>query len=375
MDLWHIPAIDQHAHNILRPEFAQSLFREAFTESPDPSIHRDHAQNTLFYRRSLREIATVLGCAPHEKEILGIRDQLGWEELTRCFFDASRLKAILLDDGFMPGQILPLDWHSQFVSVRRVLRIESLAEDLLGESTQFEHFLDRYRAALDPPPTNVVGLKSIASYRTGLDVRSPSHKPIEAWQEWKRTAGERPRLTNKELLDYLLHQALEVAVKHTLPVQFHTGFGDPDLDLQLANPLHLRALFEDRRFRNVPIVLLHASYPYTREAGYLASVYPQVYLDMGLAIPYLSMSGMRSALRMLLELAPFTKVMYSSDAHMIPELYYLGAKAGREVLGWCLDQAIVEGDLTAEEAHEVAVAVLQGNARTLYGIGSREESC
>ena len=56
-----------------------------------------------------------------------------------------------------------------------------------------------------------------------------------------------------------------------MPVQFHTGFGDPDLDLRLGNPLYMRSLLEDRRFRNAPIVLLHASYPYAQEAGYLSS--------------------------------------------------------------------------------------------------------
>ena len=109
----------------------------------------------------------------------------------------------------------------------------------------------------------------------------------------------------------------------------------------------MRSLLEDRRFRNAPIVLLHASYPYAQEAGYLASVYPQVYLDFGLAVPFLSVAGMRSTLQQLLELAPTSKLMYSSDAHNIPELYYLGAKWGREVLGQVLDEAVKDSDLTA----------------------------
>ena len=54
-------------------------------------------------------------------------------------------------------------------------------------------------------------------------------------------------------------------------MQFHTGFGDPDLDLRLANPLHLRPLFESEALRGLRIVCLHC-YPYVREAGYLASV-------------------------------------------------------------------------------------------------------
>lgn len=55
-----------------------------------------------------------------------------------------------------------------------------------------------------------------------------------------------------------------------------TSFGDKDLDLRQANPLHLRNVLEDHRFLDCQIVLLHASYPFSREASYLASVYEQV---------------------------------------------------------------------------------------------------
>lgn len=151
-----------------------------------------------------------------------------------------------------------------------------------------------------------------------------------------------------------------------MPIQFHTGFGEPDLDLRQSNPLHLRLLLEDNSFRNASIVLLHTSYPYTREAGYLASIYPNVYLDFGLAIPYLSVSGMRNTVRQLIELAPITKLMYSSDAYLIPDSYYLGAKWGRKILGQVLDESIEDGDLTIKEAKEIAIAILRGNAAQLY---------
>ena len=149
-------------------------------------------------------------------------------------------------------------------------------------------------------------------------------------------------------------------------MQFHTGFGDPDLDLRLANPLYMRALFEDDRFRSVTFVLLHASYPFAREAGYLAAMYPHVYLDFGLAIPLLSAAGMESVLGQLFELAPPSKVMYSSDAHHIPELYYLAALRGRTALGRVLERATREGDLTPGEAERAANDVLRGNAARVY---------
>jgi predicted TIM-barrel fold metal-dependent hydrolase len=213
-----------------------------------------------------------------------------------------------------------------------------------------------------------VALKSIAAYRTGLDIqKTPRDFAEHRFYALKHECRDQPlRLADRPLIDFLVTQALEIAAKHGIPVQFHTGFGDPDLNLQLVNPLNMRSVFEDPRFRRAPIVLLHASYPYVQEAGYLASVYPQVYLDFGLAVPFLSVAGMRRVVQQLLELAPTSKLMYSSDAHNIPELYYLGAKWGREVLAQVLDEAIQDGDLTAKEAESVGRAILSENAETLH---------
>ena len=369
IDLWDIAAIDHHGHNLLKPEVAQNYpYTAAFTEGYDPDIVNDHARQTLFYRRSLRDIAQLLDCEPTEAAILERRQELGLEKLAERCFQAANLEAIFLDDGFLASEILPWEWHQQFLPVKRVLRLEHLAQNLICEEERFGTFLERFRSEIDPPSTEVVALKSIAAYRTGLNIQLI---PIEIaqlrFEILKRESQGKPlRLTDKPLLDFLITQALEIAAKHRLPLQLHTGFGDPDLDLRLSNPLYLRQLLENQSWRNAPIVLLHASYPYAQEAGYLASVYPQVYLDFGLAVPFLSVAGMRLAVQQLLELAPTSKLMYSSDAHNIPELYYLGAKWGREVLGEVLGGAVKDSDLTAMEAESVAAAILSENARVLY---------
>ncbi len=369
IDLWHIAAIDQHAHNLLTPSAAARYpYPAAFTEGYEPDIINHHARHSLFYRRSLREIAQLLESEPEEEAILERRTQLGIDKLTNLCIDAAKLEAIFLDDGFLPDEILPLEWHEQFVPVQRILRLEYLAENLMSDVEDFSTFLERFRTEIDPPPAGVVALKSIVAYRTGLDIQlTPKEAAERSFYALKRNSQDKAlRLAEKPLIDFLITQALEIAAKYRMPVQFHTGFGDPDLDLRLANPLYMRSLLEDRRFRNAPIVLLHASYPYAQEAGYLASVYPQVYLDFGLAVPFLSVAGMRSTLQQLLELAPTSKLMYSSDAHNIPELYYLGAKWGREVLGQVLDGAVKDSDLTAKEAQSVARAILCENARALH---------
>ncbi|MDJ0556408.1 MAG: amidohydrolase family protein [Microcoleaceae cyanobacterium MO_207.B10] len=369
MELWDIPAIDQHAHNLLRPEaIANYAYTAAFTEAHNADIINHHTCHTLFYRRSLRDMANLLKCEPQESEILAKRNNLGLENLTKTCFDAANLEAILLDDGFLPDKILPWQWHQKFVKVRRLLRIEDLAQNLIPQANSFEEFWERFKAEIDPPPPEVVAFKSIAAYRTGLEIKSVTVEVAKSqFNAIKKTTGEKPpRLINKSLIDFLVIQTLEIAAKHKIPIQFHTGFGDPDLDLRLSNPLHLRQILEDERFRNAPIVLLHASYPYTSEAGYLASIYPNVYVSFGLVIPSLSIVGMREVVRRLIEFAPSSKLMYSSDAHLIPDLYYLGGKWGRKVLGKVLNESVRDGDLTVKEAEEIAVAILRGNASQLY---------
>lgn len=369
MELSDIPIVDNHANNLLKPEAnAKYPYAAAFTEGRSPEIIDGHAKQSLSYRRSLRDIAALLECEAEESAILAKRKQLGWQQLTEICFRAAKLDALLLDDRFLADKMLPLEWHQKFVPVRRLLRVEAIAESLLAHAKNFETFREMFRAEIDPPPPEVVAFKTIAAYRTGLDIEVVSPEEAELnFNAIKKTIGDKPvRLHDKTLIDFAVTTALFAAAKHGIPVQFHTGFGDPDLDLRLANPLHLRPLMEENRFRKAQFVLLHASYPYTREAGYLASVYPNVYLDFGVAVPHLSVAGMRCVLGELLELTPTTKVMYSSGARLIPELYYLGAKWGREILGQVLEGAVEDGDLSAREADDVAIAFLWGNARELY---------
>lgn len=372
LDLTAIPIVDQHAHNLLRPEQLETFsYPAAFTEGYAPEIVDHHVQETLFFRRSLREIAAILECPANLPAVLASREQLGFEETARRFFEAGNFEALLLDDGFVPDRILPAAWHTRFAPTYRLLRLEFLAENLIRETATWEEFRGAFHATLRNLPSDVVGLKSIIAYRTGLAVDPPGPEVAAMCfrdLRWRAEAGDPVRLTRKPLNDWVVWIALEEAARLGIPVQFHTGFGDPDLDLRQANPLHMRPLFENPTFRNVPMVLLHASYPFTREAGYLAAVYPNVYTDLGLAVPMLSVAGMRFVVRALLELAPLSKLLFSTDAHLIPELFYLGAYWGRRILAGMLEEAVEDGDLSVHEAEEAAELTLRRNAIRLYGL-------
>src|SRR5262249_56811569 len=101
--------------------------------------------------------------------------------------------------------------------------------------------------------------------------------------------------------------------------------------------------------------------------GYLAAIYPNVWADVGLAIPHLA-AEVPTMLRQLLGLAPTSKVVYSSDASQIPELFWLAARWGRRGLATVLDELVALGALDGDEAIGMARRVLGGNAAGSYGL-------
>jgi predicted TIM-barrel fold metal-dependent hydrolase len=122
--------------------------------------------------------------------------------------------------------------------------------------------------------------------------------------------------------------------------------------------------------RRVPIMLLHC-YPYHRNAGYLAHAFPHVYLDVGLAVNY---TGARSVAVVAesLEVAPFGKLLFSSDAFGPAELHYLGALMWRRTTASVLSAWVDAGEWSAADAQRVARMVGADNARRVYGLaGSR----
>jgi hypothetical protein len=376
MDLWHIPAIDQHAHNLLAAEAATLVpFRAALTQGRDSRALDEHSKSSLTYRRSMRDLAALLSCEATEEQIAACRADLGFDELAALWFRASKIERIFLDDRLRGDPILPLEGHARFVPVRRILHVEPLAEELLGAAASFDEFLERFRGAVEAPPEDVVALKSTIGPRCGLDVQPASAEAARAaWESWKKSCeGQegRPQRADQSLLGFLLDQVLEIAARRRLPVQFQSGVGGGGAGLRVGDPMHLRPVLEDARFKEVPIVLLNSTYLYAREAGHLAALHPNVHVSLDLAAPLLSAAGMRASIGALLELAPTDKLMYSSGARGIPELYYLAAKWGRTALGECLDEAVRDSDLTTAEAEAAGEAILRGNAERVYRLNGQ----
>ena len=374
VDLRHVPVVDNHCHGIWRSQDFDDLvsWQRAFTESADRGMPREHVATTVFYRRLIHALAGFFDCEPEEEPVLAARAQRDTTELVGALLRTANVEALLLDTGYPPQEeVLPGTELGRLGGCRiePMLRLETLMERLAAEHGSLGEVREALVAELDDVRgRGYVALKSIVAYRTGLDIREwPGEEAEASLREFRRAAREGSgRLAHKPLLDTLLHMAFSEAVRQEVPVQFHVGYGDPDTDLRLGNPLHLRAVLERTDYRGMPVVVLHECYPYTREGGYLATVYENVYLDLSYGIPFLGYGEMLSFTRAALGVAPISKLMYSSDGIGVPELHWMGAADGRRGLGQALGELVAHGELRLSEAEAAGEDVLRGNALRLY---------
>jgi uncharacterized protein len=378
------PLVDHHCHGVLLRDADQATLESLLSEGagfPGGSVF--DSQAGFAFRRLC---PPVLGLPAHAKlhDYAARRAELGAAEVSKRFLQAAGLAAMCVDTGFTPE---PLTSPAELgglagATAHEIVRLERVAEDVAAAGASAAGFADAVRSALAARTADAVGTKSIAAYRTGLDLDPgrPSDAEVKAAAgRWLAAVGDRgqvvgasgafgsgpPRLADETLQRFLIWCGVDLR----LPVQFHVGYGDSDVDLHRCNPLLLTPLLRAIQPAGVPVMLLH-NYPYHREAGYLAQVFPHVYVDAGLATHNL---GRRSPalLAEALELAPFGKFLYSSDAFGLPELYYLGAALFRAALSGFLADGLSEDLYSERTVARLTRMFCADNAKRAYRLGEQ----
>jgi predicted TIM-barrel fold metal-dependent hydrolase len=378
LDLSDVPFVDNHAHALFREQPATpAAFRRHFGEAHSPLLGEQHVGSAVHFRWALRQLGALLGIEPTEESILTGRERLGLKAYARRLAISSGISHLLLDEGYPPPDLgfSSVEMEAMLdVRVERILRIETMVQDLILRYEAWPDVTAGFDAALNDAG-DIVALKSIAAYRSGLAVERVTDDEARDAFAPVRAEAERLgslRLSSKPLIDLFIWRAAAFAADRGLPFQLHTGYGDPDLDLRLANPLHLRPLFEDPTLASVPIILLHASYPFTAEAAYLCSVYPNAYLDIAFSLPPLDRFELLRILHIALGVAPASKLVCSSDGAGIPEHYYLGAARARSCLAEALTSLIIAGEISHAEAEQIGRMLLHENAERVYSLRGQQ---
>ena len=378
-----LPAIDQHCHAPLAAW--QSLgegppaWRRCFTEAVRPESLATDVPASRGYLEFLRAMADFLELGPGDRSEAAVarrRDEMALAEgsgYLRLLFDDAGIVDLLVDTGYGGAGVLTPAALARAAGrpVHTIVRVESVAQDVLGtvggqrpmSRIAFTDALaERLARAL---VEGVVGFKSIAAYRGGLDLPEPSARAVAgALRRIDRVAQAR-RLDEPTLVAHVVWTTARLAAERGVPLQFHTGFGDSDVHLPTADGSLLRPLLRDPATEACPIVLLHA-FPFVAQAAYLASVYPQVHVDLSLAIPLLGGAAAGRLIAEALALCPVTKLLAASDGHSYPEMHWRGVRLWGEALGRVLAGEVAAGRLDDAEVEPIAAAILAGNSRRLY---------
>jgi predicted TIM-barrel fold metal-dependent hydrolase len=274
---------------------------------------------------------------------------------------ATGIGTLLVDTGLGPADLCGPDQVAALSGGRafEVVRLERLAEQVVasGSDDVAGEILQRLTAARD---AGAVGAKSIAAYRVGLALAAT--KPSDDDLRRALPGVDPTRIADPVVSAWLAHTALETG----LPLQFHVGYGDKDVDLLTCDPLRLTAFLRATEERGVPVLLLHC-YPFHRHASYLAQVFGHVFMDLGLAT-HNSGALATSLLRETLELVPFGKLLFSTDAYALAELYLLGAVLFRSAMTGVLGELVAASEMTETDAGHVAGLVARENARRVYAL-------
>jgi hypothetical protein len=359
--------VDHHCHGLVIDDLdrahVEALLNEA-QHPPPPGRTRFDSLLGVALRRHCGPVLGVDPAAPVE-EYLAARHRLGGHVASERLVGAARIGTSLVDTGLRDDRLTDPDTLARLSGgvAHEVVRLERLAEDLLvaGEPDLVTALPHRLASS------GAVAAKSIAAYRVGLAL--PDRKPRgdevrAALAEVERAPDGSVRLADPLVIGWLAWTAVELG----LPLQLHVGYGDADLDLGRADPLLLTPFLRATRGHDTPVVLLHC-YPFHRRAAYLAQVLDHVHVDLGLAT-HNTGAFAPTLLRETLELVPFDRLLFSTDAYGLAEHVLLGATLFRAALTQVLHGLVTSGEMAEVDAVRVAELVGSGNAREVYSLSS-----
>ncbi|MFF4042956.1 amidohydrolase family protein [Streptomyces sp. NPDC001816] len=365
-----LPLVDHHCHGAVTADLAPGQFESLITEGEAwPGSSTFDSPVGVAVRRHCAPLLDLPRHAP-PADYLARRAELGWREVNRRFLTAAGAEVFCVDTGYAPHPVTsPAELaEAAGAAAHEVVRLEQVAEAVAARGVEAGEYTAVFPAAAEEAVRRpgVVAVKSVAAYRTGFALAPERPTQAEVTQAARRWLAGGGRLTDPVLVRHLLWTAVDLG----LPLQLHTGFGDADLRLHRADPalltdwLHLTA-------GTIPVLLLHC-WPYHRQAAYLATVFEQVYLDVGLALHYTGPARSRAVLEEALEITPFRKLLYSSDAYGVAEFHHLGALSFRRGLAGILQSRVDADELSLPDALRIATWTGRDNARRLYGLPAND---
>lgn len=382
MNLDKIPFFDNHTHTLdysdrrLDPDASAGLLDHGFREELHPEkgypCSLEGSQELKYHIRHLGSVQTLvhkeaqyLNCEETLDAVFAkrneITDQIGQWEYAKRLYEDGNIQWTTLDSELPLG-----DKGADFpCKVVRLYQMDPLFDKLIKEIDNYDTFRQGF---LDDIAEHIkagyVGVKCHLAERYTFNIREVSYD--EAKEAYKKAH----RGVYKDIVTVYFAIFAEVLVlvqKLDTCIHIHTGCtGDPDDgDIARLDPFLMVPFLINDKYLKTKIVLLHGSYPLTKNAAFMCHFFPNVYVDYSQVIPWAGFE-FENVLRDGMEMAPLSKLMVGTGQHGIPELAWLSSKIIRGALSSILDSALKTDLISAKQAEQIAYDILCGNALRLY---------
>jgi predicted TIM-barrel fold metal-dependent hydrolase len=385
MNFNDLPFIDHHCHPYdprkatLEPELLAREFFHGMGDIPDMSVPKPRmwgATDALRYhipfmgvvRTMICQLSKVFDCPPNLDAVAHERNRLTAENFTAyaelLYKDAGIVGTVIDSDlpvndpliDLMPGKKL------------RLFQFEPPLQQLVKKVGSYQELIKNFQNNLEHSvkEDGSVGVKVHLAEEVGFGV-------LPAWEDEavsvfsKAKAGDAGAY--KKLYTAVFTATLLQCQELDIPVHLHSGFtgGMWKGPIHDADPFLLGPFLKHTEFLKTKIVLLHAGFPWTKQAGQMAHGFPHVWVDMGQMTPWASLR-IAECYRDVMAWAPLSKIVVGSGGHGTPEIAWLAAKTAKIALAEVLEDGVRLNLISKRDAETAANMILHDNAARLYGL-------
>ncbi|GAA2081823.1 amidohydrolase family protein [Streptomyces albiaxialis] len=360
-----VPLVDQHGYGVLHTDLGLATF-ETHLAAAEGGVPPGHGS---FYDSGpglavRRWCPPLLGLEPHCPPALYLarRRELGAFAVARALLRGSGIRCFLVSgatEGTYGPEAHGLTSPGELAAAsggraREAVCLESLAAQVADTSGSVRAFVTNTAEALHTAARGAAAFTCAAAFHEG-EPPGPGEVLRAAGRRLRRRAAAAAALPPRRIPGRVPPEE-PVLVRHLVWGALATG---RPVQLRCGDPAPLEGFLRASEGRGAEVVLL-ARRPYHRAAARLAAVFPHVHADV----------GPRPA-ETLAE-APFAKLLFSTGARALPELYVVRARAFTGALGRLLAEWVAEGVCAPGDASRIAARVGSGNASRLYRLGVGE---
>ena len=247
----------------------------------------------------------------------------------------------------------------------QVVRLETVAEAVGREGVDAAAYPDAFARALEEVAAGAVGLKTAVAYRGGfkLDPTRPSTSELWTPRAGGCRRGAPPR--GPVLLRHGIWTGPSWLGTGACPCRSTPATATPTLPCTWSTPRCSPTSWALGRCRSM--WFSSTAIPTTAKRPILRRSIPACTSMWGW--PSLHGARRRPVLAEALELAPFTKQLYSSDGFALAEFHYLGALLFRRSLAAILEDWVRREECSAADADRIAGLLGRDNAHRIYPMG------